>query len=78
MLGREAIVEITGLRNPCVQLDRFHEGLMAAVLAHDDEEGKLLRKAGVMAVVLAGGEVRSGDAISATLPAPPHVMLRPV
>jgi len=53
-LGSDAIVEVTGLRNPCSQLDRFQPGLMAAVLARD-EQGRLVRKAGVMGVVVAGG-----------------------
>jgi MOSC domain-containing protein YiiM len=76
-LGEEAVVEVTGLRNPCVQLDRFRAGLMAAVLDRDDA-GELVRKAGVMAVVLVGGEVRPGDAVAAELPPPPHVRLAPV
>ena len=70
-LGSQAVVEITGLRNPCVQLDRFAPGLMKAVLDHD-AEGRLVRKAGVMGVVLEGGDVRPGDPISATFPAYPH------
>jgi MOSC domain-containing protein YiiM len=70
-LGDTAVVEVTGLRNPCVQLDRFQAGLMAAVLGRDDEGG-LVRKSGVMAVVLTGGEVRPGDSISVELPPPPH------
>jgi len=76
-IGREAIVEITGLRNPCVQLDRFQPGLMAAVLGRDGQ-GNLIRKAGVMGVVRAGGEVRPGDAIHAELPPGPHHALAPV
>jgi MOSC domain-containing protein YiiM len=70
-LGDAAVIEITGLRNPCVQLDRFQRGLMRAVLDRD-ADGKLVRKAGVMAVVLAGGEVRAGDAILLELPPGPH------
>jgi MOSC domain-containing protein YiiM len=70
-LGDDAVVEITGLRNPCVQLDRFQRGLMGAVLDRD-ADGKLIRKAGVMAVVLASGDVRVGDAISLELPPCPH------
>jgi MOSC domain-containing protein YiiM len=70
-LGDTAVVEVTGLRNPCAQLDRFQAGLMAAVLDRDDEGG-LVRKSGVMAVVLTGGEVRPGDSISVELPPPPH------
>ena len=76
-LGDTAVVEVTGLRNPCAQLDRIQAGLMAATLARD-EQGKLIRKAGVMGVVLAGGEVRPGDAISVELPPEPHRSLEPV
>jgi len=76
-LGESATVEITGLRNPCVQLDTFQKGLMAATL-DKDAEGNLVRKAGVMGVVLAGGEVRPGDAIAVELPASPHRPLQPV
>jgi MOSC domain-containing protein YiiM len=70
-LGDRAVIEVTGLRNPCVQLDRFSRGLMAAVLGRD-AEGRLVRKAGVMGVVLAGGDVQAGDRILAELPAGPH------
>jgi MOSC domain-containing protein YiiM len=76
-LGAEAIVEITGLRNPCSQLESIQRGLMAAVLDRD-EQGNLIRKAGVMAVVIAGGAVRPGDAIIVELPAEPHQPLQPV
>lgn len=76
-LGDEAIVEVTGLRNPCAQLDGIAKGLMAATLDRD-ANGKLVRKAGVMGVVLRGGEVRADDAIEIELPAPPHRALAPV
>jgi len=76
-LGDSATVEITGLRNPCVQLDTFQKGLMAATL-DKDSDGNLVRKAGVMGVVLEGGEVRPGDAIAVELPASPHRPLQPV
>jgi MOSC domain-containing protein YiiM len=76
-LGAAAVVAITGLRNPCYQLDGLQRGLMAATLGRDDH-GKLIRKAGVMSVVIVGGEVRPGDAIIAELPAPPHRPLEPV
>lgn len=76
-LGAEAVVEVTGLRNPCSQLDGIQRGLMAAVLDRDDQ-GNLIRKAGVMAVVLVGGEVRPGDTIRVELPAAPHKPLLPV
>lgn len=61
-LGESAVIELTGLRNPCSQLDRFQRGLMAAVLDRD-AAGRLVRKAGVMAVVLAAGQVLAGDPI---------------
>lgn len=73
----DALVEVTGLRNPCVQLDRFLPGLMAAVLDRD-AQGQLVRKAGVMAVVLTGGTVHTGDPIEVRLPMPPHRPLAPV
>lgn len=76
-LGGEAVVEVTGLRNPCHQLDRFQPGLMSAVLGRD-AEGKLVRKAGIMGVVLTGGEVRPGDRIRVELPPEPHHPLAPV
>jgi MOSC domain-containing protein YiiM len=76
-LGSEAVVEITGLRNPCVQMDRFRDGLMEAVLDRD-LDGRLVRRSGVMAVVLEGGVVRAGDAIAVELPAPPHEALKVV
>ena len=76
-LGADALVRVTGLRNPCLQMDRFAPGLMAATLDHTPD-GKLVRKAGIMAVVLAGGEVHPGDAITVTLPAGPALPLEPV
>ena len=77
LLGDEAVVEVTGLRNPCAQLDRFQPGLMAAVLGRD-ERGALIRKSGVMAIVLSGGAVRVGDPIRVDLPPQPHRLLAPV
>ena len=76
-LGGEAVVEVTGLRNPCHQLDRFQPGLMSAVLGRD-AEGKLVRKAGIMGIIVAGGEVRAGDGIRVELPPEPHHPLAPV
>jgi len=76
-LGDKAIVEVTGLRNPCAQLDQIQPGLMAATLERD-ARGDLVRKAGVMGVVRAGGKVRVGDAIRVELPPPPHAALEPV
>ncbi len=76
-LGTGAVVELTGLRNPCYQLDDFQKGLMAATLDRDADD-RLVRKAGVMAVVIAGGEVLRGDAIRVVLPAGPHKAMVPV
>jgi MOSC domain-containing protein YiiM len=70
-IGNDALIEVTGLRNPCVQLDRFQNGLMRAALDRD-ADGALVRKAGIMAVVLAGGVVAPGDTIVAQLPDGPH------
>lgn len=76
-LGGAAVVEITGLRNPCVQLDRFQDGLMKAVLGRD-ADGNVVRKAGVLAVVVAGGEVRAGDSIVVERPSGEHRPLQPI
>ncbi len=76
-IGATAKVEITGLRNPCAQLDRFQPGLTAAVLDRA-ADGSLIRRAGIMGVVLAGGVVRPGDALAVTLPPAPHRPLLPV
>jgi len=76
-LGTAAVVEITGLRNPCAQLERLQPGLLAAVLEHD-AQGKLIRKAGVMGIVLSGGAVRPADPIRVELPPEPHQPLEPV
>ena len=70
-LGEEAVVEITGLRNPCAQLDNFQPGLLSAVLGRDDD-GKVVRKSGVMGVVIESGLVHAGDSIRVLLPALPH------
>lgn len=76
-LGETALLEITGLRNPCTQLDGLQDGLMNAVLDRD-EAGNLIRKAGIMGVVLTGGEVKPGDEIRVELPAEPHERLERV
>jgi MOSC domain-containing protein YiiM len=73
-IGEAAVIEVTGLRNPCHQLNGIQPGLMAAVLDRDPA-GKLIRKAGVMGVVLVGGEVRTGDAIHVESPPEPHSAL---
>lgn len=76
-LGNDAVVEITGLRNPCAQLDTYQPGLTAAVLDRD-KQGGLIRKAGIMGIVISGGDVAVGDPITITLPARPHRKLERV
>ncbi len=76
-LGDTAVVELTGLRNPCVQLDRFADGLMRAVL-RTEPDGAVTRLAGVMSVVSAGGDVRVGAPVTVHLPDGDPVPLRPV
>ena len=71
------MVQVTGLRNPCKQLDGFRPGLMRAVIDHD-EAGNLVRKAGVMGVVVVGGEVRAGARTQGVLPPEPHRPLEKV
>jgi MOSC domain-containing protein YiiM len=73
-LGADAVVALTGLRNPCVQIDRFRPGLLAE-LVEKTPAGGIVRKGGVMSVVLAGGVVRPGDAIRVELPPLPHLPL---
>jgi MOSC domain-containing protein YiiM len=76
-IGPDAVIEVTGLRNPCIQLDRFQPGLMQATLGRD-AAGNLIRKAGVMAVVRAGGSVRADDLVRVALPDGPLRVLEPV
>jgi MOSC domain-containing protein YiiM len=76
-LGDTAVAEVAGLRNPCAQLDRIQPGLMGATLERA-ADGSLIRKAGIMAVVVEGGEVRPGDSIRVELPPDPYRPLAPV
>jgi len=76
-LGAEAVIEVTGLRNPCRQIDAFAPGLTTAVLGRD-AAGRLVRKAGVMAIVIKGGDVKAGDVIAVELPAGEQRPLVPV
>ena len=76
-LGATAVVEVTGVRNPCVQIDRFQKGLMTATL-DKDADGNLIRKAGIMSVVLSDGDVRPGDAVRVELPDTRYQALEPV
>ncbi|PNY80329.1 MOSC domain-containing protein [Deinococcus koreensis] len=76
-LGASAVVEVTGLRNPCAQIDAFQPGLLRTVLGQDSQ-GQTTYRAGIMGRVLAGGEVRPGDAIQTELPPGPHERLERV
>ncbi|MGI9156065.1 MAG: MOSC domain-containing protein [Marmoricola sp.] len=76
-LGEDAEVMVTGLRNPCRQIEAFEEGLLVEVLDRADD-GSVVRKAGVMGVVTRGGLVRPGDPIDVVLPEQPHQLLAPV
>ena len=76
-LGPDAVVEVTGLRNPCPQIEAFRTGLLKRVVGRD-ENGDVVRRAGVMSIVLVGGVVRPGDEILVELPAEPHTALQPV
>jgi MOSC domain-containing protein YiiM len=76
-LGESAVVEVTGLRNPCAQLNGIQPGLMAATLDRD-EQGALVRKAGIMSIVITDGDIRPGDPIAVELPPSPHQRLIPV
>lgn len=73
-IGSDVILKVTGLRNPCHQIEQFQTGLLAAVLDRQPD-GKLIRKTGIMTIVIAGGAVRPGDPIDVELPSPPFVPL---
>lgn len=73
-IGENAVVRVTGLRNPCSQIEDFHEGLLAAVIERD-RAGHVIRKTGVMSVVVMGGVIQPGDTIRVELPPQPHTPL---
>lgn len=77
-LGAEAVVEITGLRTPCSQIDGYRPGLQKLLWGPRDTKGKRGRRAGVMAIVLMGGQVQPGDDLTWELPPEPHQPLGPV
>jgi MOSC domain-containing protein YiiM len=76
-LGEQAVVEVTGLRTPCSQMDAFRPGLMKACMGRE-ADGSLVRKAGIMAIATVGGTVVAGDAVAVELPAGEWVKLGPV
>ena len=73
-IGTQAIIELKTLRNPCVQIDQFQKGLLKEVL-YKNEEGEVIRRAGVMGIILEGGIVRPKDEIVINLPPKPHMPL---
>ena len=76
-IGPEAVVEVTGLRNPCAQINAFQPRLLNAVLGREGD-GEVVRKAGIMGIVVTGGRVAPGDGIVVCLPAEPHRALERV
>lgn len=76
-LGVEAVVEVTGLRNPCAQIDTFQHGLLKELVGRDGN-GDIVRRAGIMGVVHRGGTVRPGDTLTVVLPDGPHEALQRV
>ncbi|MEI7624224.1 MAG: MOSC domain-containing protein [Actinomycetes bacterium] len=76
-LGDDVIIALTGFRDPCSQIDKFQEGLRAAV-SFKPETGPQLFRNGVMSVVVRGGTVRVGDTIKVALPAEPHQPMQKV
>lgn len=70
-VGDDAVVEVTGLRNPCLQIDNFQQGLLKQVVGRG-ADGSIVHKAGIMGIVREGGVVRPGDAIRVTVPDGPH------
>ncbi|GIG56341.1 MOSC domain-containing protein [Longispora fulva] len=77
LLGDTAVVRVTGLRNPCEQINGFQTGLLKQVVGRADD-GTVVRRAGIMGIVVTGGEVRPDDPISVELPPPPHEPLERV
>ncbi len=76
-IGETVRLQVTGLRNPCAQIESFQRGLLAAVL-EKRSDGTLIRKSGIMTIALASGAVRAGDGIAVDLPAPPFLPLERV
>ncbi|MGI8870030.1 MAG: MOSC domain-containing protein [Mycobacteriales bacterium] len=76
-LGPDAVIEMTGLRNPCTQIEKYRIGMLAEVVGRD-ANGSVVRRAGVMAIVTVDGVVRPGDSIAIEMPPAPHVPLAPV
>ena len=76
-LGADAIIQLTGLRNPCRQIKDFQDGLLKAVI-EKTADGEIIRKTGVMGIVLKGGLLSSGDKIHIERPPQPHIAMKPI
>lgn len=70
-IGPDALIALTGLRNPCQQIDQFQDGLLKKCLPKDSE-GNIQRRAGVMGIAISSGAITAGDEISVSLPPQPH------
>ncbi|MDE1160980.1 MAG: MOSC domain-containing protein [Acidobacteriaceae bacterium] len=77
-LGNKAVVELTGLRTPCHQIDKLQNGLQQHLWGDREASGKRSRRAGVMSIVLTGGDVHAGDPMRVEFPPEPHQPLVPV
>lgn len=73
-IGDHAIIKVTGLRNPCAQIDQFQKGLLKAVLGFN-LDGSIIRKAGIMGIIISGGLAKAGDKINITRPPKPYEKL---
>ncbi|GAA4173217.1 MOSC domain-containing protein [Gryllotalpicola koreensis] len=70
----DAVITLTGLRNPCQQINDFQGGLLKR-LTYKDDDGEVVRLAGVMGIVSRSGRIQAGDTIGVDLPAEPHFRL---
>ncbi|GAA3019862.1 MOSC domain-containing protein [Streptomyces fulvorobeus] len=77
-LGEEAVVEVTGLRNPCAKINDFRRGLLQEVFELDAATGEFVFKCGIMGVVRRSGAVHPGDTVHVELPPGPHTPLERV
>jgi len=76
-IGPDAILEVTGLRSPCQQINTYTPGLLKEVI-QTHEDGSIIRKTGIMTVVVTTGGIHPGDPIAVHLPDGPHLPLEVV
>lgn len=77
-VGEDALLQVTGLRTPCLKIDKYQRGLQQHMWGERDELGRRTRRAGIMTIVLHGGLVRSSYPIAIEVPPEPHLPLPPV